>query len=79
MYVIDTDNGKKLKAVISEVDKTDFKAITKSKYYFDWAAEKDFELYKLTIEGKTEILGLISIIRIPGAVSYTHLTLPTKA
>ena len=76
MYVVDTDNGKKLKALISEVDESDFKTLTKSKYYFDWSTEKDFELYKLIIEGKFEILGLISLVRIPDELRI-HISLLT--
>ena len=59
------ENGEKCKIAIDEVVKSDFKTITKKKYFFDWSIEKANELYKLMIEGNPKILGLISLERIP--------------
>ena len=41
------------------------KYISKGRYFFDWTEEKDRELYKLRIIDSNDILGLVSIERIP--------------
>lgn len=39
--------------------------MTKARYFFDWKQEKEQEIYKLVVKGQNDILGLISIERIP--------------
>lgn len=46
-----------------EID--EFKTLRKDRYFFDWNTEKDHEVYKLQIEASSDILGLVSIERIP--------------
>lgn len=65
MNVLDTVSGEKHAIEILPVEETDFKSITKSRYFFNWKTEKEFEVYKLRISGANEILGLISLERIP--------------
>ena len=65
MIVIDTKTRKKHKVEILPVESEDFKLLTKKRYFFNWETEKKYELYKLRIEGTTDILGLVSIERIP--------------
>ena len=65
MIVINTKTKEKHKVEILPVEKEDFKLLTKKRYFFDWKKEKKYELYKLRIEGTTDILGLVSIERIP--------------
>lgn len=65
MSIIDTKNGKKLKTEVIPIEKGDYKLITKKRYFFDWKKEQKQEVYKLSLEGDKDILGLISIERIP--------------
>ncbi len=39
--------------------------MTKARYFFDWKKEKKEEVYKLVRRGQNDILGIISIERIP--------------
>jgi hypothetical protein len=50
---------------IDSVESGDYKNLTKSRYFFDWKDEKDQEVYKIRISGTSDILGLISVERIP--------------
>jgi len=65
MNVVELSTGNSLPADVLPVEYADFKSLTKSRYFFDWKKEKDNELYKLVIKGQNEILGLISLERIP--------------
>ncbi|WP_339787506.1 N-acetyltransferase [uncultured Imperialibacter sp.] len=65
MVVIDTGTGASHKVEIEPVDDRDFASLTKAKYFFDWKQEKEFEMYKLRIANTRDILGLVSIERIP--------------
>jgi hypothetical protein len=50
---------------ILPLEKSDYKSLTKSRYFFNWKEELEFELYKLTIKGHQDILGLISFEKYP--------------
>ncbi|MEQ9097933.1 MAG: N-acetyltransferase [Imperialibacter sp.] len=65
MVVIDTGTGASHKVEIEPVDDRDFASLTKARYFFDWKQEKQFEMYKLRIANTRDILGLVSIERIP--------------
>lgn len=65
MIVVNTATGESHKVEISPVESEDYKEITKRRYFFDWKDEKDYEVYKIRIVGATDILGLISLERIP--------------
>ena len=65
MYRITSSSGELIQVEILPMMANDFKAITKKRYYFNWKLEKDQEVYKLRVLGSTDILGLISIERIP--------------
>lgn len=65
MYVIEVSNGKIIPIEILAVESTDYVVIKKSRYFFDWKSEQHHENYKLVIPGQRDILGLISIERIP--------------
>ena len=65
MKVIDTVIGEKHLVDILPVDMVDFKTLTKDRYFFDWNLEKKQEVYKLLIKGSKDILGLVSIEKIP--------------
>lgn len=42
------------------IEKSDFEKLPADRYFFDWNEEATFEIFKLTIKGKDDILGLIS-------------------
>ena len=57
--------GEKHLVNILPVEIEDYKSLKKVRYFFDWKTEKNQEVYKLQIRGSNDILGLISIDRIP--------------
>ena len=63
--IIEVSTGIIYPIEILPVERTDYKLLTKLRYFFDWKAEKDNEVYKLVIKGDNSILGLISFERIP--------------
>jgi len=65
VVVIDTGTGASHKVEIEPVDDRDFASLTKARYFFDWKQEKEFEMYKLRIANTRDILGLVSVERIP--------------
>lgn len=65
MNIVELSTGKVFDIDISSVKKEDYKSLYKSRYYFDWKQEALFEVYKLTVIGSTDILGLISLERFP--------------
>lgn len=65
MTIVEISTGKKLQVEIALVEDVDYKTLNKTRYFFNWKAEKQFEVYKLYIINSNEILGLISLERIP--------------
>ena len=66
MAIIEVATGRKLTASISPLEDIDFKQITKKRYFFDWKKEKGAgELFKLTLQGESEILGLLALKDFP--------------
>jgi hypothetical protein len=65
MVIVETSTGNSHQVEIKLVDDADYQVITKARYFFNWKTEKHFEVYKLCIFGSSEILGLISLERIP--------------
>lgn len=65
MVIIEASTGEKHSIDIFPVEMHEFNALRKDRYFFDWRIEKDQEVYKLQIKGSSDILGLISIERIP--------------
>ena len=65
MKIIDTATGEKLSVDIKPVEINDFKTLTKKRYFFDWKIESNQEIYKLQLKGSSDILGLVSIEKIP--------------
>ncbi|MEM6719090.1 MAG: N-acetyltransferase [Bacteroidota bacterium] len=65
MVLIDTSTGTKYQVEIQLVSSKDYQKITKARYFFDWKQEKNFEVYKLQLLHSDDILGLISLQRIP--------------
>jgi hypothetical protein len=65
MNIVETSTGKKFPAEIQLVENNDFKSLGRNRYYFDWNCERYQEVYKLCKAGSDDILGLISLERIP--------------
>lgn len=65
MHIVSTSTGTKHKIEIVPVDEADYRLLGKSRYFFDWRQERMFEIYQLRILGSKEILGLVSLERIP--------------
>jgi hypothetical protein len=65
MNVLETSSGIQRPVEVIPLEYADYKTLTKSRYFFDWKIERDQEVYKLRIVGSNEILGLISLERIP--------------
>jgi hypothetical protein len=65
MNVVDVSTGKVYPIEILPVESTDYKSLSKTRYFFDWKEEKKQEIYKLVMKGQNDILGLVSIERIP--------------
>lgn len=65
MKIIDTSTGEKHSVDILPVEIDEFKTLKKDRYFFDWKIEKNQEVFKLLIKGSSDILGLVSIERIP--------------
>jgi hypothetical protein len=65
MNIVEVLTGKIYQIEVLPVESSDYKILTKTRYFFDWKEEKDYEIYKLVIMGQNDILGLVSIERIP--------------
>lgn len=65
MHIVETSTGKKHIIDILPVVDIDYKSLSKNRYFFDWKEEKKQEVYKLLICGSKEILGVVSLERIP--------------
>ncbi len=65
MNVIDKSTGEKHSVDVLPVEIGEFKDLRKDRYFFDWTIEKNQEVYKLQLRGSSDILGLVSIERIP--------------
>lgn len=65
MKIIDISTGKEYSVEILPVESDNFKTLRKDRYFFDWKIERNQEVYKLQIIGSSDILGLVSVERIP--------------
>lgn len=65
MNVIETSSGNNHSVEIKPVEEGDYKTLSKSCFFFDWKVEQEYEIYKLQILGTNEIIGLISLEKIP--------------
>jgi hypothetical protein len=65
MNVIEPSSGKKHLVEITPIEDGAYKTLSKSRFFFDWKVEQEFEVYKLQIVGINKIIGLISLERIP--------------
>lgn len=62
MVIVETVSGIERAVNIEPLAQKDYSVILKSRFYFDWKTEKQNEVFKISIKGEEEILGLISLI-----------------
>ena len=65
MKIINTSTGERHAIDILPVQFGEFKTLKKERYFFNWQTEQNHEVYKLQVKDSLDILGLISIERIP--------------
>lgn len=65
MTIIDVSTGDRIQVNVMPVENADYKFLTSQRYFFNWKEERGYEVYKLVIKDTNDILGLISIERIP--------------
>lgn len=65
MFIVETSTGKKHQVEIFPVEQNDYSTLTDTRYFFNWKKEQKQEVYKLRIVGTIDVLGLISLERIP--------------
>lgn len=65
MRITEVSTGKEHEVKIILVENSDYDQLDEERYFFDWRIEQPQEVYKLQIVGSSDILGLISIERIP--------------
>jgi hypothetical protein len=65
MVIVELLSGKTYPIEVLPVESGDYKFFSKSRYFFDWKEENNQEVYKLVIKGQNDVLGLVSIERIP--------------
>ena len=65
MTIVEVLTGNIYPIEVLPVENTDYKALSKVRYFFDWKKESKEEVYKLVMKGQKDILGLVSIERIP--------------
>ncbi len=61
MVAIETSSGETHKIEIIPIVEKDFGSFTKSRFWFNWKEEIDYDIYKIQIKEKNKILGLISL------------------
>lgn len=62
MVIFEKAKGKAHKVKIEPLPEKDYSKITKARYFFDWKTERENEVYKLTLAGRDDILGLLSLV-----------------
>lgn len=65
MRVVNVATGKSEEVLIEEIAASDYKLLTKARYYFIWKSEKVNTVYKLRKINSEDILGVISLQIIP--------------
>jgi len=66
MNVTDVFSQKNVQVTVQRVEQSDFKVITKKRFFFNWSKFKqEAEIYKLVFTDSPEILGLIGLIYVP--------------
>lgn len=62
MFIVERATEKEHMVKIEPLVDKEYCKITKTRYFFDWKTEKENQVFKITLLGSDEILGLISLI-----------------
>lgn len=65
MYIEEVSTGRRHQIEILPLENSDYKLLSKARYFFNWNDEANQEAYKLVLRGQSNIQGLVSIERIP--------------
>jgi hypothetical protein len=66
MNITEVSGQKAIPVIVQRIEPTDFKRITKKQFFFRWDQLKaDADIYKLTLEDRPVILGLIALVDVP--------------
>lgn len=65
MTIVEVRSGENYPIEVLPVEDKDYVSLVKARYFFDWKEEKKEEVYKLVLKGQSDILGLVSLERIP--------------
>ena len=65
VIIVEASTGEIHQIEILPVENVDYSALLPERYFFNWKEEQNEEIYKLVISGQKDVLGLISIERIP--------------
>ena len=65
MKIVEVHNGEIHPIEILPIENQDFNTLSTKRYFFNWEEEHKFEIYKLCKVGQIDILGLVSVQRIP--------------
>ena len=65
MHIVEVSTGVVCPIEVVPVHEPDFRSLSKARYFFDWKEERNEEVYKLVLKGQKDVLGLVSIERIP--------------
>jgi len=76
MIIVESSSGHELQVEVVPIENDDFTSLNEERYFFDWASEMQNEIFKLRIVGASEILGLVSLERIPSELRV-HVSLLT--
>ncbi|WP_416865896.1 MAG: N-acetyltransferase [Imperialibacter sp.] len=65
MFVENLQTKEKVEVRIARLERGEYKGITEARFWFDWKAERGFDVYKLCTRNTGDILGLMSLEVIP--------------
>ncbi len=65
MHVIELETGKQISVAVDLVEASDWRQMTKANFFFNWKLEKYNELWKLTVQNDSQILGVMSLVDHP--------------
>lgn len=61
MEIVSLKTGESHRIEIIPLKADDYKSLSKSRFWFNWGEERTFDVFKLRITGRRDILGLISL------------------
>lgn len=65
MTIVEVSTGQIYPIEILPIENSDYKMLSKTRYFFNWKDEREQEIYKLVVTGQNDIKGLVSLERIP--------------